>query len=103
MYGTTLFCPGSSGSPATSHSRQAVARNASNAPSCTASSAASSWRVAVTTSAPAPTSATRIASALAGISTAGVLTPTQISASGSCSRWSSDHTSGSESVMAATL
>ena len=72
--------PGSSGSPAASHSAHAPARKSSSAGSWTASSAASSCAVAATTGWPAASSAARIASARAGSSTAGVRTPTQISA-----------------------
>ena len=47
---------------------------------------ASSCGVAATSTAPASSSVARIASARAGSSAAGVLTPTQISADGSWSR-----------------
>ena len=56
-------------------------------------------RVAATTGWPARSSAARIASARAGSSTAGVRTPSQISALGACRRCASLHTSGIAAVI----
>src|SRR5207244_1725033 len=79
------------------HSSQAVRRNSTSAASCTARRASSSCGVAVTSRAPASVRAERISMARSGTSVAGVRTPTQISASGSCRRQSSLQTKGSES------